>query len=117
MVRWNFETRTDPSTIVTKRRQAGQSIPIHNTVSSEQIALDEIEHRHIKQLPKIKNGLSLYALKTNIEWDSNRNGNDVLVLAGEVSIPERRVQRTCVIEKGGRSECEITDKLWRMIEG
>lgn len=104
------------SSMIAKRREAEQSIPLHAAVASEQIAeLDQIECRHIKTLPKIKNELSLHALMTNIKWDYNRRSN---VLAGEVSIPAKSVHRRFVIERDGDlNEFEIAERLWGMIEG
>ena len=103
------------TTIITKRRELEKQIPIHTTAASQEVAaLDEIEYRHIKQLPKIKNELSLHALMTNIKWDYGR----VDVLAGEVSIPKKSLHKRFVIDKSsGESEYVIAEKLWEMIEG
>eukprot|EP00571_Detonula_confervacea_P016571 CAMPEP_0172310990 /NCGR_PEP_ID=MMETSP1058-20130122/13615_1 /TAXON_ID=83371 /ORGANISM="Detonula confervacea, Strain CCMP 353" /LENGTH=209 /DNA_ID=CAMNT_0013024031 /DNA_START=6 /DNA_END=635 /DNA_ORIENTATION=- len=103
------------SSMVAKRREAEQSIPIHAAVASEQIdEREENQCRHIKKLPKIKQELTLHALMTNIKWDYNRTGG---VLAGEVSIPGRSVHRRFVIEKDDLSEFDIAERLWGMIEG
>lgn len=102
------------SEMLSKRREAEQSIPLHAAVASEHVEeLDEIQSRHIRKLPKIKQELSLHALMTNIKWDYHRTD----VLAGEVSIPAKAVHRRFVIEKDDLSEFEIAERLWCMIEG
>ena len=102
------------SDMLSRRRDAEEAIPVHAAVASEQVAeLDEIETRHIKTLPKIKQEISLHALMTNIKWDYNRTD----VLAGEVSIPSVSVHRRFEIEKDGLSDFEIAERLWGMIEG
>lgn len=100
--------------MMSRRRSAEASIPLQEAVASEVIAeADEIESRHVRNLPKIKRELSLHATMTNIKWDYSRSD----ALAGEVSVPTRAVHRRFVIDKGDLGEFEIAEKLWEMIEG
>mmetsp|Transcript_6769 Transcript_6769/g.14658 ORF Transcript_6769/g.14658 Transcript_6769/m.14658 type:complete len:210 (+) Transcript_6769:97-726(+) len=97
-----------------KRRTAEEIIPIHRAVANEKIAeADEVQSRHVRNLPKIKRELSLHGLMTNIKWDYNRTG----VLAGEISMPGRKVHRRFVIDKEEFGEFEIAERLWDLIEG
>eukprot|EP00581_Thalassiosira_minuscula_P011368 CAMPEP_0183730228 /NCGR_PEP_ID=MMETSP0737-20130205/32301_1 /TAXON_ID=385413 /ORGANISM="Thalassiosira miniscula, Strain CCMP1093" /LENGTH=222 /DNA_ID=CAMNT_0025962667 /DNA_START=42 /DNA_END=710 /DNA_ORIENTATION=- len=108
------ELQQSNADMISRRREAEQSIPLHRAVASEQLEeMDEIQSRHVRKLPKIKRELSLHALMTNIKWDYSRCD----VLAGEVSIPSRSVHKRFVIEKEELSEFEIAERLWAMIEG
>lgn len=98
--------------LLARRREAEGRIPLHAAVASEQVSeLEEVQHRHVRTLPKIKNELSLHAVMTNIKWDYNRSD----VLAGEVAIPSRAVHRRFEIERDDLSEFEIAERLWDMI--
>eukprot|EP00580_Thalassiosira_gravida_P020415 CAMPEP_0201680214 /NCGR_PEP_ID=MMETSP0494-20130426/50309_1 /ASSEMBLY_ACC=CAM_ASM_000839 /TAXON_ID=420259 /ORGANISM="Thalassiosira gravida, Strain GMp14c1" /LENGTH=211 /DNA_ID=CAMNT_0048163913 /DNA_START=49 /DNA_END=684 /DNA_ORIENTATION=+ len=97
-----------------KRRMAEDSIPIHQAVANEKIAeVDEIQSRHVRNLPKIKRELSLHGLMTNIKWDYNQTS----VLAGEISMPGRMVHKRFVIDKEDFGEFEIAERLWDLIDG
>lgn len=106
-------------TIVAKRHEAEQNIPIFQSIASQQVdELEENEYKHVLQNTKIKNALSLHALMTNIKWDYSECSGDVL--AGEVSLPGKSVHKRFCIEKNGNSDMskfDIADKLWCMIEG
>ena len=56
---------------------------------------------------------SLHALLTNIKWDFNNTNQ----LAGEVSIPNKAIHQRFCLDKNELSEFDISNKLWKMIEG
>jgi len=64
------------------------------------------------QLYNIKKN-SLHALLTNIKWDFNNTNQ----LAGEVSIPNKAIHQRFCLDKNELSEFDISNKLWKMIEG
>lgn len=96
------------------RRRAEIAIPEHEAAAAEEVAeVDEIEFRHVRNLPKIRQELSLHALMTNVKWDFSRRD----ALAGEVSLPARAEHRRFEIDKERLSDFEIAEQLWEMIEG
>mmetsp|Transcript_2363 Transcript_2363/g.5112 ORF Transcript_2363/g.5112 Transcript_2363/m.5112 type:complete len:205 (-) Transcript_2363:124-738(-) len=99
--------------IVAKRRQTEQNIPVLKAEAAEVIdEVDEIQMRHIKEVPKIKMRYSLFANMTNVKWDYSRTN----VLAGEVSIPSKAVHKQFEIPKN-IPEFEIAEMFWNVIEG
>ncbi|KAL7483254.1 hypothetical protein ACHAW6_008904 [Cyclotella cf. meneghiniana] len=99
--------------IVAKRREVEQNILAYKAEAAEEVgAIDEIEMKHVKELPKIRRVISMYAQMTNIKWDYSQ----VKVLAGEVSLPHKFIHRRFSIEKD-LSEFEIAEQIWGIIEG
>ncbi len=99
--------------IVANRRQAEQNIPVLKAEAAEVIdEVDEIQMKHVKEVPKIKMRYSLFANMTNVKWDYSRTN----VLAGEVSIPSKAVHKQFEIPKD-ISEFEIAERFWDTIEG
>lgn len=99
--------------IVAKRREVEQNILAYKAEAAEEVgAIDEIEMKHVKELPKIRRVISMYAQMTNIKWDYSQ----VKVLAGEVSLPNKFIHRRFSIEKD-LSEFEIAEQIWGIMEG
>jgi hypothetical protein len=96
-----------------QKRQIEQNILTYKAEAAEEVgAMGEIEMKHVRQLPKIRREISMYAQMTNIKWDYSR----VDALAGEVSLPKKSVHRRFVVEKD-LGEVEIADKIWGIMEG
>ncbi|KAL3802356.1 hypothetical protein HJC23_007181 [Cyclotella cryptica] len=99
--------------IVEKRREVEQNILTYKAEAAEEVgAIDEIEMRRAKQIPRIRREFSMYAQMTNIKWDYSH----VDALAGEVSLPHKFIHRRFSIEKD-LPEFEIAEQIWSIIEG
>lgn len=103
------------NTINKQRKELEEvNIPKWKDMASEVVnELEEVEVRHLRKLPKLKNEFSLHALLTNIKWDFNNTNQ----LAGEVSIPNKAIHQRFCLDKNELSEFDISNKLWKMIEG
>ena len=99
-----------------RRRRAEEMIPRHLAAAAEVVdAASDLEARQVRAVPKIKAELMLHSQITNIKWAYGGGGD---VLAGEVALPRKKVHRKFQVRRGSnRSEVEVADELWSIIEG
>ena len=99
-----------------RRRRAEEMIPRHLAAAAEVVdAASDLEARQVRAVPKIKAELMLHSQITNIKWAYGGGGD---VLAGEVALPRKKVHRKFEVRRGSsRSEVEVADELWSIIEG
>lgn len=98
---------------------ASDNIDNYNLVASTDLtSINEVEHTHKKNIPKIQRELTLHVMMTNIKWDYTKC-ETTNVLRGEVSLNERGVLREFEIERpqGEGEECVVAERLWGVIEG
>lgn len=79
--------------------------------SQEIEKIDNIETDRMKEVPRLKHQISLYATTTGIKWDFTR----VNLHAGEVSIPSLGLHRRFEINPEDHSQFEIANMLWSFV--
>mmetsp|Transcript_14869 Transcript_14869/g.22874 ORF Transcript_14869/g.22874 Transcript_14869/m.22874 type:complete len:217 (-) Transcript_14869:223-873(-) len=90
-----------------------QHIQSHqNEASQYQVELNNEEIEMMKQVPKIKSQISLYAKTTGIKWDYSEQ-----VLAGQVAIPSVGVVSRFSIDPRKHDSFHVANYLWSSMEG
>ena len=79
--------------------------------SQEIEKIDNIETDRMKEVPRLKHQISLYATTTGIKWDFTRVNHH----AGEVSIPSLGLHRRFEINPEDYSQFEIANMLWSYV--
>lgn len=98
-----------------RRRRAEEMIPRHVAAAAEVVdAASDLEARQVRAVPKIRAELMLHSKITNIKWAYGGAGD---MLAGEVALPRKKVHMQFEVRRGSRSEVEVADELWSIIEG
>jgi len=96
-----------------KKQIAEEKIKKYVLESNQEIEkIDEVEEQRKKELPRLKQQISLLATATGIKWDYDY----VDALVGEVSIPSQNVLKKFMIHVDDESEFQIANKLWGMMD-
>jgi chromosome segregation ATPase len=74
--------------------------------------IDEVEVQKKEEVYRLQTQISLHAHVTGIKWDYD----DINSIKGEIDIPSKQIQKRFEIEKEGRSDFEIVNKFWTMME-
>jgi len=74
--------------------------------------IDEVEIQKKEEVYRLQTQISLHAHVTGIKW----NYDDIDSIKGEIDIPSKQIQRKFEIEREGRSDFEIVNQFWTMME-
>jgi len=74
--------------------------------------IDEVEVQKKEEVYRLQTQISLHAHVTGIKW----NYDDIDSIKGEIDIPSKQIQKKFEIEKEGRSDFEIVNQFWTMME-
>uniref|UniRef100_A0A7S1YQV0 Kinetochore protein Spc24 n=1 Tax=Ditylum brightwellii TaxID=49249 RepID=A0A7S1YQV0_9STRA len=75
--------------------------------------IDEVEAAKIKEVPRMKKQLSLYAAMTNIKWHYEKEN----VMAGEVAVLSQGICRRFEIDPMEHSEFDVANAVWSLMDG
>ena len=82
--------------------------------ASEQAeSIDQVEAERKRQVPRLKQQISLYATTTGIKWDYDQEH----LLVGEVAVPSIGGIRKFSIDPRECNEFMIANQLWSLMEG
>ena len=111
---------TSNTSCTTKLQEAHSQIQSHTQQRNQYMEdITNIESKFCtRDLPKIKQELTLHAALTNLKWDYSA---PKYLLRGEVSLVERGVLREFEVERCGEEEgggvVVVADRLWDIVEG
>jgi chromosome segregation ATPase len=74
--------------------------------------IDEVEVQKKEEVYRLQTQISLHAHVTGIKW----NYDDIDSIKGEIDIPSKQIQKKFEIEKEGRSDFDIVNQFWSMME-
>jgi len=114
------ELQTELDRIIYKRNslqnqsdELNRQIQLHVTEASQEMeALDTVEMDKRNEVPRLKQQLSLHATGTLIKWDYQRTD----ALAGELSIPSKKVLKRFSIDLNQVSSFEAANKIWDLMD-
>jgi seryl-tRNA synthetase len=114
------ELQTEIDRVMCKRNdlqqqlsQVNQQIETYSMEASQEIdGFDTVEMEKRDEVPRLKQQISMHAAATGIKWDYDRTD----VLAGEVSIPSKKVLKRFCIDLDEKSNFEVANKVWDIID-
>jgi hypothetical protein len=90
-----------------------QKIMLYNEQASERVEqIDEVEVKKKQEVYRLQTQISLHAHVTGIKWDYE----DMDSIKGEIDIPSKQIQRRFEVDREGKSDFEIVNSFWTMME-
>mmetsp|Transcript_12793 Transcript_12793/g.24012 ORF Transcript_12793/g.24012 Transcript_12793/m.24012 type:complete len:207 (+) Transcript_12793:163-783(+) len=90
-----------------------QKILLYNEQASERVVqIDEVELKKKEEVYRLQTQISLHAHVTGIKWDYE----DIDSIKGEIDIPSKQIQKRFEIDREGKSEFDIVNSFWTMME-
>jgi chromosome segregation ATPase len=90
-----------------------RKIILYNEQASERVVhIDEVELRKKEEVYRLQTQISLHAHVTGIKWDYE----DIDSIKGEIDIPSKQIQKRFEIDREGKSDFEIVNSFWTMME-
>lgn len=90
-----------------------RKIQHYKELANEKIEeMDEVELQKKEEVYRLQTQISLHAHVTGIKWDYE----DIDSLKGEIDIPSKKVNKCFDLPKEGKSDFELVNNFWTMME-